>query len=104
MKRKPGGNELDETHDDPGGLIRSALEMGMEFPGPAEDLLLAWILKLPAGGDVPAAARRLIERYALAAHPREGEIGRLVALIRKAAASTGSGPGVRRGGRARRRD
>lgn len=103
MKRKSGGSGLDETADDPGGLIRSALEMGSEFPGPAEDLLLAWILKLPAGGDVPAAARRLIERYALAETPREGEIGRLIGLIREAAASTGGGAGVRRSGRPRNR-
>jgi hypothetical protein len=102
MKRKPGGSGVDETADDPGGLIRSAIEMGPEFPGPAEDLLLAWILKLSADADVPSVARRLIERYALAETPREGEIGRLIGLIREAASSTGSGPGVRRGGRTRR--
>jgi hypothetical protein len=51
---------------------------------------------------VPSVARRHIDRYALAETPREGEIGRLIGLIREAASSTGTGPGVRRGGRTRR--
>ena len=32
--------------EDPVGLIGQALAMGAEFPGPAEDVLLSWILKL----------------------------------------------------------
>ena len=31
---------------DPKRLIEQAFEMGAEFPGPAEDLLLSWILSL----------------------------------------------------------
>ena len=30
--------------DDPGGVIREVLLMGPEFPGPAEDAMLAWEL------------------------------------------------------------
>ena len=37
--------------------------MGAEFPGPAEDLLLSWILSLPAEADAPAIAALLAERH-----------------------------------------
>src|SRR3546814_4207546 len=30
-----------DSPDDPGGLIREVLQMGAEFPGPAEDVVLA---------------------------------------------------------------
>jgi|GEM_PF-1099046 len=49
--------------DDPGGLIGQAFAMGSDFPGPAEDLLLSWMLRLPAGTDASLAAQRLFQRY-----------------------------------------
>ncbi len=48
---------------DPKRLIEQAFEMGAEFPGPAEDLLLSWILSLPADADAPAIAALLAERH-----------------------------------------
>jgi len=54
-----GANPLD-----PKSLLEQAFEMGDEFPGPAEDLLLSWLLSL--GGDQPPAeaATALLQRYA----------------------------------------
>src|SRR3546814_10788799 len=49
-----------DSPDDPGGLIREVLQMGAEFPGPAEDVVLAWILRLGEGRDPGEAAKRLI--------------------------------------------
>lgn len=84
--------------DDPGGLIGQALVMGPEFPGPAEDLLLAWSLRLPEGGDA-AAAQSLLQRHGLERGPLpDSPCGRLVALLRQAAAGTGEAPRGRRGG------
>jgi hypothetical protein len=54
----PAANPLD-----PKSLLEQAFEMGDEFPGPAEDLLLSWLLSL--GGDQPPAeaAAALLPRY-----------------------------------------
>lgn len=84
--------------EDPGGLIAEALALGADFPGPAEDLLLAWSLRLAE--DLPAqeAARRLIERHGLAAAALPGAAGRLVELLRQAAAADPAASGRRRGG------
>jgi len=86
------------SDDDPGGLIGQALAMGPEFPGPAEDLLLAWSLRLPEGGEAAAAGSLLrrhgLEQGALPDDPR----GRLVALLRQAAADGGYARRGRRGG------
>ena len=84
--------------EDPGGLIAEALTLGADFPGPAEDLLLAWSLRLAE--DLPAqeAARRLIERHALATAALPGAAGRLVELLRQTAASDPEARGRRRGG------
>lgn len=83
--------------DDPGGLLGEAFAMGEAFPGPAEDLLLAWALRLPDGADTAAAARSLLKRHGLAEGPLPpGAGGRLAALLREAA--SGSLP-ARRGRR-----
>jgi len=95
---------LHHDDDDPGGLIGEAFAMGNDFPGPAEDLLLSWMLRLPAGADASAAAASLLARYAL----REGPLpdnprGRLAALLREtAAAAPAPARPRRRGGRAQR--
>jgi len=84
--------------EDPGGLVAEALAQGADFPGPAEDLLLAWSLRL--ADDLPAqeAARRLIERHGLTTLALPGAAGRLVELLRQAAASEAPAGGRRRGG------
>jgi hypothetical protein len=86
------------TPEDPGGLIGEALWLGADFPGPAEDLLLAWSLRL--ADDLPAqeAARRLIERHGLATTALPGAAGRLVELLRQTAAADPKASGRRRGG------
>ena len=85
--------------DDPGGLIGEAFAMGPDFPGPAEDLLLSWMMRLPVEMDASSAARRLLARYAGNAEPLpEDHRGRLVELLRQAADATpGSRKGRRRG-------
>lgn len=93
-----------DSPDDPGGLIREALDLGADFPGPAEDLLLSWSLRLADDQPPAAAARSLLRRYGHEAGPLPpGAAGRLVALLRQAAQEPPDGPTRRRGGwRARR--
>lgn len=50
--------------DDPKSLIFEAFAMGPEFPGPAEDLLLSWMLSLDTAVDPRAAAIRLVAKHA----------------------------------------
>ncbi|MPZ12239.1 MAG: hypothetical protein GEU89_18810 [Kiloniellaceae bacterium] len=75
-----------DSPDDPGGLIREALGLGEEFPGPAEDVALAWILRLGQDRDPAEAATRLIADYELDREPGPGgACGRLVAILRETA-------------------
>jgi hypothetical protein len=90
--------------DDPGGVIREILLMGPEFPGPAEDVILAWTLRLGVDREPADAAKNLLETYELAEGPLpEGACGKLVGLLRQAANSRDhpSGKPVRRRGRRR---
>jgi hypothetical protein len=48
---------------DPKSLLEQAFEMGDEFPGPAEDLLLSWLLSLGADQPPAAAAATLLPRF-----------------------------------------
>jgi hypothetical protein len=50
---------------DPQLLIRQVLDMGAEFPGPAEDILLSWVLSLDRALDPASAAQQLIDAYGL---------------------------------------
>lgn len=84
--------------DDPKSLIFEAFAMGPEFPGPAEDLLLSWILSLDTAADPRAAAIRLVARHA----PDPGafdnpHIRRLAELL----AQTATTDPAARGGRGR---
>jgi hypothetical protein len=49
---------------DPKSLLHQAFEMGDEFPGPAEDLLLSWLLSLGADQHPAEAAKVLLPRFA----------------------------------------
>jgi hypothetical protein len=76
-----------DSPDDPGGLIREALAMGDGFPGPAEDVVLAWVLRLGEDRDPAQAAQRLIADYRLDEEPQlGGACGRLVGMLRETAA------------------
>lgn len=91
--------------DDPGGVIREVLLMGPDFPGPAEDVMLAWTLRLGPDREPADAAKRLLAAYDVAEGPLpEGACGKLVDLLRQTAVSgeVASRP-VRRGGRQRGR-
>lgn len=97
-----------DSPDDPGGLIKEVLDMGTEFPGPAEDILVAWMLRLGDDRDPADAAGRLIERYGIAeGPPPDGACGRVVELLRQAASFPQERLAShleRRRGRARRRN
>ena len=77
-----------DSPDDPGGLIREVIDMGPEFPGPAEDILVAWTLRLADGLDPAEAAARLLAAYGIAegAAP-DNAAGKVVTLLRQAAQS-----------------
>lgn len=91
--------------DDPGGLIKEALLMGPDFQGPAEDVMLAWTLRLGPGRDPAESAARLLAAYGVAeGPPPEGACGRLIDLLRQAAGSGGARPCSPRRRRARRRN
>lgn len=91
--------------EDPKRLIEQAFAMGSEFPGPAEDLLLSWMLSLPAEADAPAIAAILAERYRGSlpggVDPRH-PLARLLNLLEQTAvAGAERGRGRRRGRRGR---
>ena len=75
-----------DSPDDPGGLIREVLELGEDFPGPAEDVVLAWILRLGQDRDPAEAAKRLIADYRLDQSPQPGgACGRLIEMVKETA-------------------
>ena len=74
------------SEDDPSGLIREVLNMGEAFPGPAEDILLSWTLKLGTTADPAHHAKRLLEAYEIAEGPvPDDPRGRLIGLLRETA-------------------
>ncbi|HVM85096.1 MAG TPA: hypothetical protein VMW18_14495 [Candidatus Binatia bacterium] len=58
MSRSAAPNPLD-----PKSILEQAFEMDDDFPGPAEDLLLSWLLSLGAEQPPAAAAAALLPRY-----------------------------------------
>ena len=81
-----------DSPDDPGGLIREVLELGEDFPGPAEDIVLAWVLRLGDGRDPGQSAKRLIADYRLDHEPQPGgACGRLVEMLKETAEYPGPG-------------
>ena len=99
------------SDDDPGGLIREVVELGPEFPGPAYDVLLAWILRLEASRDPAQVAARLLSEYGIAEGPLpENACGELIGLLREVSTygwerlrATAGRSATRRGGRRRRK-
>jgi hypothetical protein len=79
---------------DPKSLLEQAFEMGEEFPGPAEDLLLSWLLSLGADQPADAAAKVLLPRYAaqLAGKSDRLPIVRLHRLLEQVAISPPAAP------------
>src|SRR5437016_14658000 len=72
--------------DDPHGLIGQVLAMGADFPGPAGDILLSWLLDLKDRTERSKAAANLIERHGLAGRPfPPGPLGELIRLLHQAA-------------------
>lgn len=93
-----------DTPDDPGGLIREVLNLGDEFPGPAEDIVFSWVLRLGTSADPAIHATRLLESYGMAEGPLPGgACGRVVELLRETARNPESSlkASSRRGGQAR---
>ena len=87
--------------EDPVGLIGQSLAMGADFPGPAEDVLLSWILKLDPAVDPIAAAATLLKHHGLAeGELPPGESGKLIRLLRETARCV-PGTAGRRGRRTR---
>jgi hypothetical protein len=76
--------------EDPGGLIYEVLQAGDGYTGPAEDIILSWMLGLDDGLDPAATARHLLEAYGCedGALPG-GSAGRLIQLLRETAQTTG---------------
>jgi hypothetical protein len=75
--------------EDPQGLIGQVLAMGEEFPGPAGDVLLSWLLDLKDRADPAQAAAALIERHKLAGPPYPpGPRGELIRLLHETARYT----------------
>ncbi len=75
--------------EDPGGLIYEVLQAGDDYTGPAEDIILSWMLRLDDGQDPAATARHLLEAYGCedGALPG-GSAGRLIQLLRETAAAS----------------
>jgi hypothetical protein len=48
---------------DPKSILEQAFDMEDEFPGPAEDLLLSWLLSLGTDQPPAEAAANLLPRY-----------------------------------------
>jgi hypothetical protein len=93
-----GDSKLSHPAEDPKSLISEAFAMGDEFPGPAEDMLLSWMLSLDMATDARNAASLLLARYeAVAAETANPHVARLADLLRQTAAAESS----RAGGRGR---
>ena len=79
---------------DPKSLLEQAFEMGEEFPGPAEDLLLSWLLSLGTDQAPDAAAKTLLPRYAAQLEGKSDSLAivRLHRLLEQVAISPPAAP------------
>ena len=78
------GNPLD-----PKSILEQAFDMADEFPGPAEDLLLSWLLSLGADQQPAVAAAALLPLYSgrMAGKDAALPIVKLHALLEQVATS-----------------
>lgn len=53
----------DRAHLDPTGILHQAFEMGTDFPGPAEDILMSWLISLGPDTGAGAAATELAPAF-----------------------------------------
>jgi hypothetical protein len=74
---------------DPKSILEQAFEMDDEFPGPAEDLLLSWLLSLGADQEPAAAAAALLPLYSnrMAGKSEAAPIAKLHKLLEQVAVS-----------------
>jgi len=89
---------------DPQLLIRQVLDMGADFPGPAEDILLSWILSLDRSLDPATAAQQVIDAYGLdipAEHRATLRLRELILQTARFPDGSLQSPGTRRRGRRR---
>lgn len=92
---------------DPDLLIDQVLEMGLEFTGPAEDIVFSWLISLGQDIDPAVAASKLLDEHNLRhGDAPDGPIGRLWMLLRETALFPdnrlrGAAGGRRRGRRRR---
>jgi hypothetical protein len=79
---------------DPKSLLEQAFEMGDEFPGPAEDLLLSWLLSLASDQPPAEAAKTLLPRYTalIAGKSDTAPIVKLHRLLEQVAVSPPAAP------------
>ncbi len=49
--------------EDPGGIIGESVSMGNDFPGPAQDIFLAWALQLTKEQNTALCAQTLLQKY-----------------------------------------
>ncbi len=79
--------------EDPGGLIREVLQAGGDYTGPAEDVILSWMLRLDDGQDPAAVARHLLAAYGCEeGAPPGGSAGRVIQLLRETAEASAERP------------
>lgn len=94
-------SDFTTVQHDPKRLIEQAFEMGNEFPGPAEDLLLSWMLSLPADANAPSIAAVLAERHRAQVAHLDGKhpARRLLMLLEQTATAGAARAQGRKGGR-----
>jgi|GEM_PF-2047056 hypothetical protein len=91
---------------DPVNLMTQIFDDAASFVGPAEDVLLSWLMRLSPGVDQPNAARQVLETIVGDLIPdASGESIKLAELLRQSADQNKSAlpdNGQRRGGRSAR--
>ena len=90
---------------DPVNLMHQIFEDAGAFVGPAQDVLLSWLMKLPGDMDPAVAARTILDTtVAHCESTPSDETVKLIALLKQVSEHGGIGgmSGRRRGGRAAR--
>lgn len=81
-------------------LMQQVFDHAPEFMGPAADILLSWLMRLPGEVDQASAAQWVLETYARPVEASANEESRkLIDLLEQAAAGVTPTSTGRRGGR-----